>query len=55
MLHHVQLPQPRLVEWVTGRMNDMTQTILLRNDKHGIQNTLHSICRTNQCRPGHLS
>lgn len=29
MLHDIKLPEPCLIEWITCRMNDMTQSILL--------------------------
>ena len=51
MLHHVKLPEPRLIEWVTCCVYNMAQTILLRDHEHGIQDTLHGISRTNKCRP----
>lgn len=34
VLHYVQLPQPRLIEGIAGRMDDMTQPVLLCQDQH---------------------
>lgn len=50
MLHDVQLPEPCLVERVASRVDDVTQSILLRQDEHSVQQALHRVCRPDQRR-----
>lgn len=50
MLHDVELSQPRLIKGIAGGMNDMTQSILLCQDEHGVQQTFHRIGRLDQRR-----
>ena len=51
VLHNVQLPEPRMVERVAGRVYNVTQPILLREHQHCVQKTLHRIDRADECRP----
>ena len=51
MLHDVQLPEPRMVERVAGRVYNVTQAILLREHQHCVQKALHGIDGTNESRP----
>jgi hypothetical protein len=36
VLHHVQLPQPCLIEWVAGGMDNMAQPVLLCEHQHRV-------------------
>lgn len=51
MLHHIKLSEPRLVEWIAGRMYDVTQSILLRQHEHRVQKALHSVGGLDEHRP----
>ena len=51
VLHDVQLPEPRMVERVAGRVYNVTQPILLREHQHCVQKAFHRIDRTDECRP----
>jgi hypothetical protein len=49
VLHDVHLPEPCLVERVTGSVYDMAQPVLLGEHQHGIQKTFHGFHRLNEC------
>jgi hypothetical protein len=44
VLHDVELPEPSLVEWITGGVYDMAQSILFRENKHRVKDALHRLC-----------
>lgn len=50
LTHHIELSQPRLIEGIAGRVDDMAQTILLRKYQHRVEETLHSIDGLDQTR-----
>jgi hypothetical protein len=43
VLHNVKLPKPRLIKRITRSVDDMTKSILLGDDQHRVQKTLHCI------------
>lgn len=51
VLHHVQLPEPCLVEGVARGMNNMAKSILLREHQHRVQKTFHGFGGLNEGRP----
>lgn len=55
MLHDVELPQPGLIKGVTGGVNNMAQAILLCQDEHRVEETLHGFRRMNKTRPKDIS
>lgn len=48
MLHDIHLAQPCLVEAITRRMHDMTESVLLRKNEHGVEEALHRLGRTDE-------
>ena len=50
MLHDVELPEPRLVEWIAGGVYDMTKPVLLGQHEHRVKEAFHRIRRLNKCR-----
>jgi len=51
VLHDVELPQPGLIKGVTGGVKDMAQAILLCQNEHQVEETLHGFRRMNKPRP----
>ena len=51
MLRYVKLPKPRLVEWITGGVYNMTKSVLLGQHEHRVKEAFHRIRRLNKCRP----
>lgn len=47
VLHNVRASQPCLIERLAGGMDDMTKTILFREDQHRVKKTLHRPRRVN--------
>jgi hypothetical protein len=48
MLYDVQLSQRCLIERITRSMYDVTQSVLLRQDEHRVEQALHRLCRLNE-------
>lgn len=51
MLHDVKLPEPRLIERITGGVYDVTEAVLLGQHEHRVKETFHRARRLNKCRP----
>ena len=49
MLHYIKLPEPRLIKGIAGRVYDVTETVLLRDNEHRVQEAFHGVRRANQC------
>ena len=54
VLHDVQLTQPRLIKRVACRVYYVTQSVLLGENQHGVEETLHGIDGAYQCGPANI-
>lgn len=51
MLHDIELPQPCLIKGITGGVNNVTQSVLLRQDQHRVKETFHCFVGLNESGP----
>lgn len=41
VLHDIQLPEPCLIKWITCCVNDVAESVLLRQNEHRVQEGFH--------------